>query len=285
MNIALLSDIHGNGAALQAVLEDCKQRQIDQYYFLGDYITDGPNVNSVLNCVRQLGSVVLRGNKEDYMLAFDAAKISPLQFKGHEYTYQRLKKDNLAYLATLPMMQKIIAEGVKVLVYHGLPEITRKVFHPIRDAETAERLLREYDCDVYVGGHIHIPYEHRIQGRLFVNPGSVGLPMRCNGFSYGILKIEKGFYSYEQRIIPYEWEHIKEQLLTNKQHYLDAVGIWSELFLTSLQSNTDVTFDFLKLAYETAGIEVTVGNTKGIDDESFAKAMQIWNRRITKGIK
>lgn len=72
MRYAVISDIHGNINAFRAVLEDVKNRGIDSYIFLGDYITSLPYPDEVINEIRKIEHKhVVRGNSEEYVLNLD----------------------------------------------------------------------------------------------------------------------------------------------------------------------------------------------------------------------
>ncbi len=81
MKIATIADIHGNLFALESVLKDCQRKDIDQFIFLGDYITDGPFSNEVLDQIRRLNGVVVKGNREDLILK-PATRISVIPPNG-----------------------------------------------------------------------------------------------------------------------------------------------------------------------------------------------------------
>lgn len=282
MKIAVISDIHGNGYALNQVLGHAKSQKIDRYFFLGDYITDGPNVNSILNKVREIGDEVVAGNREEYMLEYHRNKHSidnTLQNQGLLYTYKRIKHDNLDYLATLSIAKTVTVDGVKILLFHGVPTKTRQVFVPKREQLFASQIIEQYQADIYICGHTHISSSYEQNGCFFFNPGSAGVPIRSNGFNYGILEIHEGNVHWEQITIPYDSKHMIQSLRANKEQYLQSVGFWSDLYFQSLQLNRDVVFDFLKVAYDIAGVKPAIGETRNISNDVFNKAIQEYKKK------
>ena len=74
MKIAILSDIHANNIALEAVLEDTRHCCIDKLIFAGDYIGDGPQPNEVLTNLRKIDTFIIKGNKKQRILNYHKGK-------------------------------------------------------------------------------------------------------------------------------------------------------------------------------------------------------------------
>lgn len=70
MKIAVLSDIHGNLTAFNAVLNDINKLDIDTFIIAGDHIVDCPQPNEVLEKIKSLNAYVIKGNREDYILNY-----------------------------------------------------------------------------------------------------------------------------------------------------------------------------------------------------------------------
>lgn len=189
MKYAVLSDIHGNREALEAVLEEARRRGIDRYLCLGDLVGYGADPRWCLSTLRGLEAVTVRGNH-------DAAAVDP---RGLEklnenaavamvWTIPRLDPGELDYLRGLPLLEE---EEEVTLVHSSLdvPAHWDYIFTP-EDARPSLRLL---PGPLGFFGHSHRPGFFRLRGeevsllpgtkirletgdRLLVNPGAVGQP-------------------------------------------------------------------------------------------------------------
>lgn len=186
---ALYSDIHGNIAALDAVLADISAAGVEQRYCLGDLVGYGPEPGAVIERVRATGDPVLRGNYDDgvghrrgdcgcYYATPDARADGEASYA---WTDTALDDAQRAYLAGLPEQLRFEALGVRVLLVHGSPRRINEYLLPDRPDDFLAKLAAEADADLICLGHVHVPY-HRVvrtpSGRLvhFVSAGSVGKP-------------------------------------------------------------------------------------------------------------
>jgi len=197
MKIAFISDIHGNAVALDAVLEDITQKNIDKIFVLGDICYRGPEPKRSLELVRSLHTDVIKGNADEWVVRGVRGGEVPekalnLMNQEREWTVSRLDESELAYLESLPTIIQTDIEGVSVNAFHATPESLFKVVLPDASDETIlTKLMTNEDADLYVYGHIHKPYIRYIEGKIIMNIGSVGLPF--DGMakaSYGLVEIQ-----------------------------------------------------------------------------------------------
>lgn len=212
MKYALIADIHGNLPALRAVLDDAVTCGAERCLFLGDYANDLPWPNEVAELLRTLsGAVVIRGNKEDYftrMCAQDQSGWVYEQIGALYWNYRELTEENLNYLIGLPAEAVVPADrGERIHMVHSSPIFFRKpriaAFHSshfLRKMHAAPFSHDEYLAyalaaaqgrgdvmgdiaalprGVYTFGHNHMQWHARIGDKLFVNPGSCGMPLEC----------------------------------------------------------------------------------------------------------
>lgn len=178
MRIAALSDIHGNLAALEAVLADIARRGVDLIVNLGDIVSGPLQPAGTLDRLIPLALPTIRGNQERQLLTL------PIDTMGASDAYARahLSPDHLAWLAALPATLRI---GDDVLLCHGTPDSDLRYFLDHVDAGGA-RAATPAEIEARAGtetarlilcGHTHLPRTYRREnGALIVNPGSVGLP-------------------------------------------------------------------------------------------------------------
>ena len=180
-SLALISDIHGNAVALDAVLADVAQRDVDEIVCLGDVAAGGPQPGEVIARLRALQCQVVRGNADRWLLeglppgrSAETRRLRAIV----DWAGDTLAPDDLDYLAALPSKLSVGAGGVSLVCFHGSP---RSDVEPLL-AATPERALDEAltgtpATGVFAGGHTHLQLLRRHGERLLVNPGSVGLPL------------------------------------------------------------------------------------------------------------
>ncbi|MCV9927130.1 metallophosphatase family protein [Flavobacterium sp. LS1R49] len=191
-NIAIISDIHGNLPALKVVLEDIKQRNIDQIYCLGDLVDFAPWHNEVIELIKALEIPCLMGN-HDERIAFDH-EVTPLpkhnpeeraaRVNGINYTKQTIKPENKAFLKTLPerflLHFTISGKETKVLLVHGSTRSNDEYIYENHNLEDVQSMLAQEKADIIIMGHTHKPYVRHIEATAespagtLINSGSVG---------------------------------------------------------------------------------------------------------------
>ncbi len=176
MKIALLSDIHGNLAALQAVLQDVKRRRVDRIVNLGDSLSGPLLPLQTAQFLMAQDWAQLAGNHERQLLDF-----SPERGPSDRYAHAELTTEVFTWMATLPSS---LAVDEEIFICHGTPRSDAEYFlDTVEGAGTRPATDEEIElrCDlqkpmVIACGHTHIPRILRSRsGQLLVNPGSVGL--------------------------------------------------------------------------------------------------------------
>lgn len=184
MRIAVLSDVHANLHALQAVLADIDAQRPDGVYCLGDLVGYGAFPNEVIALIRERGIPTVMGNYDEGV-GFDrdecgcAYRTPEARRMGDEslfWSREVVTADNKAFLRSLQPQIRLEADGVRILLVHGSPRKINEYFYEDRPDSSFKRLAESMEADVLVMGHTHLPYVKRIGGVLFVNDGSVGKP-------------------------------------------------------------------------------------------------------------
>jgi len=221
MRIAALSDIHGNLAALDAVLEDIQAQGVDLIVNLGD-IASGPlQPRETVDRLMALNLPTIRGNHERQVLAGDPSRMGA----SDQYAFEQLRPDQLAWFASLPVLRYIDDD---VLLVHGSAQHDQTYFleslseKGCRAATHDEVLSRAEDADakLVLCGHTHMPRAMKlVDGRFIVNPGSVGLQAYSDAYPfahsietgspharYAIVTEQEGEWSAEFRAVEYAWD-------------------------------------------------------------------------------
>lgn len=183
--IALLSDVHGNSTALEAVLADAESKQVTDYWFLGDLLMPGTGRRNILDRLNQLPiSLQVRGNWEDSLWRALHGKLD-LSRPSHLYLtrlchfiLEEIRPEEIDRMQDLPLQVLTEVEGLKIAVSHHLPDKNwgRELIH-IGEQADFDRLFEGNEAAIAIYGHIHQQFlRYGTKGQLVINPGSIGQP-------------------------------------------------------------------------------------------------------------
>jgi predicted phosphodiesterase len=175
--VAVLSDVHANTPALEAVLVEAEALEPDLVVFCGD-LTWGPEPARTVELVRSLGerAVLLRGNAERAVLQMAAGQRAPETARDHWMLAQH-QGELAAFLATFAFSAIVDIDGLGVAWFcHGSPRSDHEVVTPATAEDRFSELMSGVDEHILVTGHTHIQFDRRVAGWRSINPGSVGLP-------------------------------------------------------------------------------------------------------------
>lgn len=182
MDIGVISDIHGDYAALQIALDRLEQHhQADFIICAGDLVGRGPQPDSVVDIIRQRGIPTVRGN--------------------HDSWGQALRPENSAFLKDLPLEWRGMFEERSIFMCHGKPG--NNLWGLYRDhisATLLNMMLTSLNADVLVTGHTHVPLYMRVEKGCVINPGSLYTfqNLRATSHTYGVLRLpEMAFDLYD----------------------------------------------------------------------------------------
>lgn len=231
MRIAVISDIHSNIYALEAVLEDIKSKDVDLITCTGDLVGYGTRPNEVIETIRNNKILTIMGNYDDaignlkivcgcdYKDPKDAEKAGlSMQFTG-EVT----SKENKEYLRNLPGEATFKFSGKTIRFVHGSTRLINEYLK--EDSKEANEVMDELSEDILVCGHTHIPYYKYYGKKLLVNAGSVGKPKTNNpNANYVIIDIknpnpltkEESKVEVEILEVEYDFEKIAKEIEDNE---------------------------------------------------------------------
>jgi putative phosphoesterase len=176
--IVIVSDIHGNYEALQALPED-----YDELWVLGDLVNYGPQPGEVVEWVRARATLVIRGNHDD-AVAFDRdPRCSPAFRRAAEetqrYSASVLSEKAKEYLADLPHYRWVRRGRWTFYLCHAVPSDPLYTYC-VGDAGEWSEELAVAGTDFLLVGHTHIQFSLRAREQMVVNPGSIGQPKMGN---------------------------------------------------------------------------------------------------------
>lgn len=181
MRVALISDIHGNLHALDAVLAELERESYDRLVCLGD-VAVGPQPREALARVRDLGCPVVMGN-------WDAAFVDGMPPAGDDvmqklvdvgaFWADSLTAEDRDFIRTFVSTLEVGLEGGDTLLcYHGSPRSYNDWLFAATPDEEVDVMLGGFDAQLMAGGHTHLQMLRRRERTVLLNPGSVGLPFR-----------------------------------------------------------------------------------------------------------
>ena len=184
MRVAALYDVHGNLAALEAVLAEVPE---DAPILVGGDVAVGPFPSETLERLRALGDRVrwIRGNG-DRELTHGEVGLAPEQ--TIRWVRSRLSEEQIRFLHGLPTTLSLEVDAIgRILFCHATPANDVDVFTAITPEERVAPQFAGVDADLVVCGHTHVQFDRTIAGLRVVNAGSVGMPYEDAPGAYWVL--------------------------------------------------------------------------------------------------
>ena len=183
-SVAVISDIHGNLAALQAALMRIDELSIDRIYCGGDLVGYGPHPSEVCALIKERAIPTIYGNydyaiardEEDCGCAYATAHDRELGQESVAWTLQQTDRAAKDFMRELPFDLRFPVGSVGVHLVHGSPRKVNEYLFEDKPASLYERLADAEKDSVLVFGHTHKPWVREHGAVLFVNCGSVGKP-------------------------------------------------------------------------------------------------------------
>lgn len=180
MEVAFFSDIHGNIDALNAAVYDAKEKGINKFIALGDYVGYYYEPYKVIECLLGLEAIMIRGNHEE--LFFKAIKdekfLKYLTIKyghGHQIAISQLSNQFIDTLKKLPKKRTLrLEDDTEIFLCHGSPNSIDEYIYPNVSSKKVNEVLGNFE---YLAcGHSHYQLVIKNKKRLLFNPGSIGQP-------------------------------------------------------------------------------------------------------------
>jgi len=230
--IAILSDIHGNLPALEAVVQDMQNRSIEMTVALGDLVSGPLWPAETAELLMKQNWIFVAGNHDRQLVRRDSATFGPTD----ELANAVITPSHRDWLRSLPPSRTILGD---IVLFHGTPVddsayLTEDIAHGrahLSSRKDIEGRLMGYAQRVFLCGHTHIPRDIRLpSGQVIINPGSVGLPAYFDPHPephivetgspdarYAILTMTGGETLVEFISLPYDCDKAAEQARKNGQ--------------------------------------------------------------------
>ena len=210
MRVLIISDIHGNIQALEAIAQAA--RKFDAVVCAGDIVNYGPSPRACIDWLREKDAVTVIGN-HDFAVATAgdpkaASAEEPLALAMRDWTKAQLRPSEVSWLRKLPRQKTFEMGGAIWLTLHATPAdpLYDYRLQPGATEQLVEKLTRDVQADVMVVGHTHLPFVRTRRKMQIVNPGSAGQPLDGNPqasyaiWEHGRITLERVSYDQEGMI-------------------------------------------------------------------------------------
>jgi putative phosphoesterase len=206
MKIGVISDIHGNHYALEAVLKEAKVEGINKLLVLGDITGYYYHPELVLSMLSDWDYEIIKGNHEVLLQHLKEGKIDSEIIKGkygrgHEIALENLDDTTLNWLFSLPSQKSIVLDGVSFQMNHGSPASIDEYIYPDATLDQLEKCNSDAHDFVLIG-HSHYSFSHKCSHSYLINCGSVGQSRQNGGIAFWCL-IDTSNKNFEIKKTPY----------------------------------------------------------------------------------
>jgi predicted phosphodiesterase len=244
LKIGIISDIHGNLYALEAVLSELDRDGVCRIICLGDVAVGGPQPREVLERLRGLDASLVMGNTDEWLLDpkpypirdADSVKVNEVELWAASQT----SADELSFVGSFRTTVRVaLGAGSSLLGFHGSPRSASDVMLPTTPDAELETMLAGAQASVLAGGHTHTQMLRRHGHALVVNPGSVGLPYERDPVTgevsrppwaeYAVLESAAGGFAVGFRRLAYDVEPLFETARASGMPHAEWwVRAWSQ---------------------------------------------------------
>lgn len=225
MKIAVISDIHANTLALEAVLKQINSLGADKIFCLGDILMAGYDPNGTAKIILGLDNLeIIQGNTDKMVAYFSQELLEKAKSKfpcmGYalEDDLKIIDEKYKDFVRNLPENRYIEINGLKIQLVHGSPRQQDENIYPNLALDDVEKMVENSNADLILCGHTHIPCGYSLNsGKTVVNVGSVGRSMTEDKMPYwAMLEInDNGTFQIEHKSVKYDNVKVSE-LIKNR---------------------------------------------------------------------
>ena len=241
MKLAVLSDMHGNATAFDAVLADLARHPVDRTICLGDVAQAGAEPKETVERLRALGCPVVMGNADAWLLTgtWTGAPQPEDRLRILEdvraWSLDRLDAADRAWMAAFPPTVELDLDGARLLAFHGSPASFDEILLPTTPAADFDRALQPHADRILCGGHVHLQFRRRVGDSFHFNPGSIGLAYRHDAppgtpnvdpwAEYAVLEVDGQRVSLDFRRVPYDVEgYLRKARASGRPHVDEMIA-------------------------------------------------------------
>ena len=249
--LAVLSDIHGVWPALESVLEDMSQFQVDRVVVAGDLISLGPFSRQVVACAVENNWVAVRGNNEIYLLDYGTPRApkrwqDSTQFAMLGWLDRQFDDELKNIIAGWPdTLQLRFHDAPPIRVLHGSARSVHESIFPCAPPDEIAESLAGTSERFVIAGHSHLPMAHSAGKRQILNPGSVGVPLDGKASaSYMLLEGDDNGWQPIFRRVRFDYAPVFREF--ERQGFVDECGVIAYLVVQTFATARPQVTPFLR---------------------------------------
>ena len=219
MKIAIITDIHSNIFALEAVLKDIENKGIENMYCLGDLVGYGPFPNEVINLIKEKNIPTVQGNYDQSVgeelfacgCDYKDDKVMELGAKSLYWSQENTTDENKKWIRELPEKIEFELEGQKILLVHGSPRKNNEYLY--ENSKELEEIADIINANIMIFGHTHKPFYKQVKGIHMINAGSAGKPKHGNpNATYMIIDVNIDDIKTKMVEVEYDYEKMAKAI-------------------------------------------------------------------------
>ena len=226
MKIGVISDIHSNILALEAVFNKFEEKNINDIICLGDIIGIGPYPEKCIDLLMKNKEKIIgivKGNHENYLIKGlpktnhnieNGTKLSDEEKSTHVWNHSKLSTVQIEFIKELKSKEIININNKNILICHYplLENGKFKKFYKNMNEQRVDELFNNQNIDIFLFGHTHKEYYFKNDKKIVINPGSLGCPKNTNAALAGILDISNNDIIYEELRVTYNIDEAVESI-------------------------------------------------------------------------
>lgn len=184
MKLGVISDVHANASALEAVLYQLRRRGVDQIVCAGDLVGYYPQAERAIRLLQIADVDCVMGNHDEAVLGSTPTEFNIYAKRAVDWTRRNISEDSREFLKSLPLDLNMSLTGEDIYIVHGSPREPTKEY--VLEEQVSSDFLDyhfENKPDILILGHTHQSFIKQVEGTLILNPGSVGQPRDGNPMS------------------------------------------------------------------------------------------------------
>lgn len=259
MRVAVFSDIHSNNIAMEACIDFLKTRDIYGVIFLGDNISDCPNPQATLKLIKDIElrykTWHINGNREEYFIRYAKGEES-WSYSSNKgsllYTYEHLTKEDIDCFEARSNQMVVEIEGTApIRIVHGSPGNTRELLYGGED--NTKKYLTELEEDYLLCGHSHRQFTYTYNGKLLLNPGSVGVAINVKEKAqFAMLQWKEDIKKWDYELVGVSFDFERLRKIFYDSALMEKANMWPKCILKSIETGVNYAPLCVKKSYELA---------------------------------
>lgn len=234
MKIGIITDIHSNIQALNAILNEFDKLNVERIICCGDIIGIGINPEETVQTLlkRKEMLIAVRGNHEQYLLKGlpkeihdDKRKMSEQEIENHKWNHSKLSDQSINFLRSLEISQNIELGGKLFYIVHYPQQADGTYKKHIKNPSAMDNveMFKENDADIFLYGHTHTFSVKNINDKLYINTGALGCPMDSNMARAGLLEINDREIKFNRINMEYNVKEVIDEINNLKFPFYEQI--------------------------------------------------------------